>query len=491
MLFIALLPLFASEQNQICKGTPLHNNDSQSLLFWLKHNANRNKSIEDVLCCLPEKYQKSYKVAFASLSAQKSHYRSPRLLFGDLAKDGIVFSVSGGDPALSQSQSIEVMYNNPLKDELELFDIEFEHGRKKVSHKNPQTCISCHGTNGELGVGGPRPIFNPAPWPRMASASSTLMKCDYKDKYVEEATKSAFEAIQKNPRFSCLPPPASKSSVFGADISHNSVDLAYDLGLEKLNTRRVLKEIRYSANYGDIKHFLMGVNLGCFSTANSDRSDAIDFPFGSPQEWFPKEVRAQMEKYNPPKFFKMTSFQFEQKMKQGFRHGNQQIIKNKKSLLRMAKQVQRGENPIPSSSAGLNRCDPFSSTEIHRAITETKILSNKFEGSLKQFIQFKAHEKAHNGLSIDLSVKELLSQWAFESLGIDTSGWDMALIPQDSRSLISIIAEDPPMQTMNERVHKDFVIQEDILKEECLSLKEKSLKKVQIQNEGTQQQVSK
>lgn len=152
---IALFPILAWAEAPECPIRPISVETSNlvaSINVWLRSHGHKIKSIDDFVCCLPKEYRDRYIVAHSSVSAQSSHYHSPRVIM--FFEDQAALSISGGDQKLPQSMSVEIMQNNKRNEVVEFFDLEFDsHGRAKMSEKNPEKCMNCH-------TGGGRPARN-------------------------------------------------------------------------------------------------------------------------------------------------------------------------------------------------------------------------------------------------------------------------------------------------------------------------------------------
>ncbi len=464
-LFLISNLAIASED---CHGTPLRNNDPTAFLMWLGNNGNRNRTIEDVVCCMPEKYRESYIVSHSSLSAQTANYFNPRVIFGSLANDGIMFSISGGDPRFNQAESIEVMIDNKITDKLELFDIEFQNGQKHRSRPNPELCMSCHGSRGVVGVGGPRPIFDRDPWPRMASSETIAPpNCTGFTSFAARAQIASFTSIVDNPRFRCLKTP----------VSRNETKMGTDITLERFNDRRVFKEMLALPNFSEVKHLLIGAELGCFGYhTNSGEIEVLQ----NPKDW----LRSSFFNDNLDESF------LSQRVVEAQQKGRQALflyIKDKvneyfdklevqdRTFFELSSFLLNAEyQPMPAHM-GFHQC--LSNSAVDERLESLQLLQQSvemFPALVRMYVFDTLVRNIDNGRQFSLAgVKNLMrmsvARWAFESQGYDMSGTGMMVIPNYERDFLKNIKKLPDFDTYNQKVRTDG------LPEVCEQLKNRSL----------------
>ncbi len=415
-------------RNPDCDGTPIANEDPFAFLQWVKHNGNLNKKISDVICCMPVKFRSSYKVSHSSVSAQAAHYKSPRLIFGNLENDNITFSISGGDPTLPQSNSIEIIIDR--NDELELYDVEFgEDGKKHGSKKNPELCMSCHGNFGELTAGGPRVVFSKLPWQRMTT-QAVGSECTNQGNFQREARRITYEAIEKNPRFRCLPSPGPE----------NDTDIFYDEYLERINFKRVIVEMNATPDFRQIRNFIMGVKGGCLAYYDIKKLKLKNFT--KVEQWFSDRylnendnlVLIKRDLINAEQENKVEDFlstKIDEFHQQGQREA-QEFQQKTQALL-------AGEFPTITTYPKLSTCE---SIEGHkRGLKKLLGLVSSYPKNVRLYIYDMVIRSMENGrveTGIDI-IKNGLVRWAFESRGLNIVGWDMSLIPNYSRNLLPAI----------------------------------------------------
>jgi hypothetical protein len=441
-----------------CTGTPLVRTNRDSVVQWLRNNGNRNNSIEQVLCCMPESLRNDYTVVHSSLSAQRSHYRSPRLLFGDILNNGFIFSISGGDPSLPQAESVEVMFDNPRTQQLELIDIEFREGRRHVSGVNPDKCMSCHGSGGRMGAGGPRPIFNPFPWPRMATIGvpdgpgrlegggfnerpTMDLVCQGRREFFEVSEAATFRSIRNNPRFRCLEPPSSR----------NRIDFTLDSSLSFMNARRVNAEVRALPFFDRYRYLLAGVNSKCFQISSETNS-----PYMQPHEWLPEDVRTSMSLpthlfNNPFRRGALPQNQFLHQLYRGHREFDRNLASENRQFATLAQQVRLGQNPSMPIGTGLMSCNPArEDIDRNRYQTAARTAANFQDTSLRAFIQNELYSDLLLGDQLFSlgGVDEAIVQWVFESHGVNMRDWDMSLSGVSQRGVHFNILGMPEVRSL-------------------------------------------
>jgi len=449
-----------NETEQQCNGNRLRSNDPTAVFAWLR-NSGANKSVEDILCCMPEELRQNYKIVHSSISAQSSHYHSPRLIFGSI-EDGIMFSVSSGDPSLPQSESIEIMYDNPRTQRLELHDIEFEDdgsGRLHPSRPNPELCMQCHRGSGP---GGPRPIFNQEPWPRTASIFiRNDPNCPSRSAFLRQSQEAAFTSVRENPRFSCLPEPiteipVSEAAERSASKSTNLVGFGIDDELNERNQERALIDMRYSENYSAVNYFVIGVSLGCFSNSvPGSKGTQITFQHGQLDEWLSPTLLEQMNRQPPGLNEAFSGPANTELAANSFRQADQTYRANlaaeETTFEQFSRQLANGERPIMSNTMGLMGCIENHSPETFQNLAA---LSSQIENdSLRQHYLNTAETRLERGFLSTSNdgggqvFRDSLLTWAFESRGIDTRRWDMEVVPFNPRSLVGTVLRHPAAQS--------------------------------------------
>ncbi len=474
-----------------CNGTPLRTNDPTAILAWIRNGHNLNRSIEDIICCMPAQLREDYKIVHSSLSAQQSHYHSPRLLFGSIA-DGFMMSISGGDPSLPQSESVEIMFDNPRTGQLELFDVEFEeNGRRHLSDRNPEACIQCHGNNGQVGVAGPRPIFNQNPWPRTVSAANINSDvCPNRAAFFRQSQDVAFRSVRENPRFSCLPEPRVSNDVTLKNA--NTVSFGIDGELDERNRERVVREMRYSNDFEGVKNFLIGVVLGCFSDPPEGKGATATnlFPFGQPEAWLAPDFLSQMTQ--PPIGLDrslqgvVSQDRMNAILERASQTYRQNIADEEQRFSEMTRELASGGRPQIPITMGLMGCEETFPAENRLMYSN---LATQYENpTSQQYFTNHIQRLVERGLAPanpdgQVSViRESLVLWAFESRGVDTGTWNMELRSFNPRSLTQAILALPETTTWNNQFNFENSAERA---EGCRQLQSRSLRQSGRNSEGT------
>ena len=273
--------------------------DPKGLAAYINKNSLNN--VEDVICCLPKSYRANFAIAHSSDSAQTSDVARPRvLLFGPkIDRSGDVYpaplqtvlSFNGGGKDLNKSDNIELAYNNPSRGELEFYDFDFTRSQAVVHGPNPQECLLCHGNQGSLSPGGPKPIFETSDnWTRFVAG---IHVCESEKPLAQKIQSVVQNAFRKQSRYRCLDQKIATDDHFtkhGTFIAPELSDL--DLLLNQANDRRVAKWLQKTPNYKEFKFAALGSVL-CMNVKN----DSSDLPMSSHSTlkyWVPDKVLEAM-----------------------------------------------------------------------------------------------------------------------------------------------------------------------------------------------------
>lgn len=420
-----------------CEGTPLVNNSPIAFLQWIKHNGNKTDSIEKMLCCMPEKYRGNYIVAHSSLSAQKSGYLQPRLIFGNILKDGIMFSVSGGDPQYEQHQSVEVMVNNTRTNKLEFFDVEFANQKRITRGPNPEKCMACHGGADPRNLGGPRPIFDPKPWPRLVSTEVNFLgaDCPQRNIFRNKAREVTFKAITENKRFRCLLPPNDS----------NEVNMGSDLAIERFNERRVKNEILNLPKSRQLFPLLAAIDFGCFGYFDH-KSQELKNVFGV-EEWIPAEESNKHAINNRYLDMRISDEKIISKIMESLNSQKSKLLAQEMLFESIVEKIKSGSLvQLPSESGFLN-CS-MNETHFER---DLKVFSNfisAFPFSARRYIYDTVTVNVQSGKefgthTFEENIKMGLARWVFESRGIDAASWGMKVTRGYDRNFLNYLHSLP------------------------------------------------
>jgi hypothetical protein len=438
-LFIACNSSFgaSTEASIECKGTSLKNNSPIAFLQWLKNNGNKTDTIEEMLCCMPEKYRNNYIVAHSSLSAQKSGYVQPRIIFGNILKDGIMFSVSGGDPQYEQHQSVEVMINNTKTNKLEFFDVEFTNQKKISTGPNPQKCMACHGGADPQNSGGPRPIFDPKPWPRMVSTEVDFLgaDCPQRNIFRKKAREVTFKAITENNRFRCLRPPNHS----------NEVNMGIDLAIERFNARRVKNEILKLSNSRQLLTMLAAIDFGCFGYFDHKYQELKYVT--EIEDWIHPEENHKHAINNRYLDERIPDEKIILKIMDSLNSKKSKLLAQEVLFESIIEKMNIGSlAQLPSESGFLN-CS-MNETHFERDLKDLSNFISTFPFSARRYIYDTVDTSVQNGAefgryTFEENIKMGLARWVFESRGIDAASWGMKVTRGYDRKFLDYLHTQP------------------------------------------------
>jgi len=260
MLLAIVVVLLAHAEGPSC---PTKNKMNQHMLqpevikgFLRTHKVT---SADDMVCCLASIPGLEIVISPHSVAAQNGDYQNPRVLMMSRDSNGeinAIFSVNSGKIGLNQNNSVEMMFNDRGKGEAVFTDIDFTSGKPHVSERNPETCMLCHGDSGAVPVGGPRLIFDVAPWSRFIMGSQLddrlvfgQFLCPERQKLEPLFVQEANKALATKPRYSCL-----------KDLPRASLS-AIDGGLQLMQVRQIVKTIRASPNYQQFKFAIAAAEI--------------------------------------------------------------------------------------------------------------------------------------------------------------------------------------------------------------------------------------
>lgn len=230
---------------------------------WLQKNAGDLKTVEDLICCLPDAYLKNYVVSHSGRAGQNGSPESPRtFMFSEVKNGKVIFTFNGGAPYLNQPHNIEMGF---IKDDktFEIYDIEFYRRYAEMSEKNPARCLRCHseGTTQEA-----RPFFHMHATTNFVAGAPTCSGLE--DDIQTRAQTLSLKAIVENPRFRCLDraqaqntlsSPREKFPKFAGPFVERLKQLRETFRPYQRN--RLAKLISESPNYEEYKFITVGAEI--------------------------------------------------------------------------------------------------------------------------------------------------------------------------------------------------------------------------------------
>jgi hypothetical protein len=269
---------------------------------YLSKYANALNEVEDVICCLPESYRNQFVIMHSSNSAQHSDVFGPRAILFDIEPGNHLYPVpklqcaisfNGGQSHLGNPHNLELLCDNRTTGELEFFDIAKKNGKFELGQRNPQSCVSCHGSLGKVGQGGLRPIFEDIDqWTRAVQGTHSCGGEETLARALENATRDVFRS---NKRYKCLNQTAAESRHFSGQSTSTAPDLTpFDLALARTNARRTARVLKASEKFEHFQYAIVG-SLVCFNETVSPRETAWNTGEDL-SGWIPNEVLAQMRR---------------------------------------------------------------------------------------------------------------------------------------------------------------------------------------------------
>lgn len=302
---LAVTPTEALAQTGLCptengQELPAADLNPVGIQQYLSKYATKLKSVEDVVCCLPQSYRDQFSIMHSSNSAQHSDLFGPRAILFDVEPGDdrlpvpqlkCAISFNGGEAHFGNPNNLELMCNNKSTKEIELYDIAQRNGKFELGERNPQACVLCHGSGGRTGTGGLRPIFEDVDqWTRAVQGIHACGAEETLSRALEKATQTVFKS---NNRYKCLNQKIATARHFSGSLTSTAPDLTtLDLALMRLNARRTAKVLKDSKDYEQFQFALVG-SLLCLDNKN----DGLGEPWnsgGNLADWIPAKLLSQM-----------------------------------------------------------------------------------------------------------------------------------------------------------------------------------------------------
>ena len=470
---------YAGDRNvdQQCPIVPpnkdlIKQNFTLAISAWLRGGANTKiTNVRDFVCCMPEDMRENVTVAFASNSAQESHYHSSRIVIFN-QETFLTFSL-GNDPKLPQSENIEIMQNNRNRGNgtLELYDVDLSTGSPKLSARDPEKCMSCHGGNFENHKFGPHPIFgSDKVWGRFFGGTSTMCS-----EGMAQAINAAAKVVKEtfdNKRLDCV----NKKHL-------NTIDQPLPLQfmdniLKRHNANRIARIIRATPEYEKYKFLILGASL-CVSarTVKTDYKMKIS-------EWMPDtEIKKHTDlRFIDPSVRKARSADDAIDVNLQNEFLQNEVVE--RYLLDAAKKIKMGENPQFREYDGPVRCQkrksfPAELKKIVKAeeqgisVFDKYVVDSHLRGT-GAFNNFLTYEDSHQKM-------RPLMRFIFEGRGIDIGDWDMTAHvssykrdPMDMGFVFKALLDSEPVNSPVKKLSK-FAHYSPPPDEVCDDLKQRSM----------------
>lgn len=376
------------------------------------------KKVEDLICCLPAKFQENYVVIHSSFAFQAGVPDHPRVILyqpqaGDRKSLDMAISFTGDDKSLNGFNNVEVMYNNPSKSEAELYDIDFNH-KHRLSDPNPKECLGCHSPNSkELQTAGVKPIFTDSPWPYAVGVIGSSVFEDKGRQYFAKVEGHAKKALQTQARYACLQP---------TDHFASRVVELNDLTTE-LNRVRVAKLILATPDYKRFRPLIIGAGLGCLDGNFNNTEDLKRFEHDF-AKWVPPTVASSI--FNNDSSIS-AKYKNAENLQQETENFEQEAIDQE-----LAARFQRSKQTDADIGAKPAIFYPTSTTSLYANSLSKDIFYNLqsvktlkgFSAPTKLFARYTLDTKTQHQVGFGASA---LMRFLFEGRGISTLTWSRSM----------------------------------------------------------------
>jgi hypothetical protein len=422
-LFVFLMSGTAHAANECPADQPLKTKmmTPDGFRQWLKTNSEALKTVEDVVCCLPQQYLKNYVVSYSGRAGQTGSPESPRVFFYDTQKTGTtLLTFNGGDAYLNEPHNIEMAYLKEQK-KFEIYDIEFYKRFAQMSEKNPVRCLRCHA---DINNADPRPFFHMNSLANFVTGPSTCSPDE--DEIQNKAQEMALNAIVKNPRFACLDRVVAQTTLANHEKNHKWTG-PFAENLKKLQAvfsryqkSRFAQLVRASNQFNSYRFAIIG---------------AENCPGFKPADWLPADVLAQHNSFSTlhPELAGIE---------------NQEQYQNALGKLKGDEEVrERALRGILKSEFDLKR------GSFRPAFQSWLCPSDEtFEKMKSATVPAETHERALAKFDLDSRLRifprpehvesTAALRYLLDGRGIDTSGWTLSFNPREDLHSFEPIANE-------------------------------------------------
>ena len=228
------------------------------------------KTVEALICALPERFRKNYVLASDSRSLQRSTKLNPRaILFDPLNPTSLILSF-GGDASLANFNNVEIIRAKDFaQGELEFIDVAFDPAGQSLAKVslNPEKCANCHGTR--ISNSDRRLLFDANPsWPGFYG-SGLAAKINVEKGLAERADFEKFKAHAKtHSRYQFLLDLDAKvpnqTDILGdaSKVPMEGINKRFTIALAEFNRNRLVKIVMQTPYYQNYKFAILGA-LSC------------------------------------------------------------------------------------------------------------------------------------------------------------------------------------------------------------------------------------
>lgn len=415
---------------------------------WLRANSESLKTVEDVVCCLPQTYLKNYLVDYAERSGQTGSPGSPRVFMFDSKKNNtMILTFNGGDAYLNDPLNIQMGYIKDGK-KFEVYDIEFYKRFAQMSEKNPVRCLRCHG---DSPAGEARPFFHMNGSSNFVSGSPGVCSKE-EDEIQQKAQAMALTAIIKNPRFACLDRVQAQAALDGEEKNHKWTHGNFDENLHKLKSlfsrydkTRLAALVHSSPDYSKYRFALVGTER-C--------------PGFKVSEWVPHD---ELMKHHVFSTLKPELADIEKQ--EQYEEALEKLSSDQEGRARGLRRVLKSDFDLrrgsfrPSYQSWLCPDDP-----TFQKLKDAKIPSDPLERALTKF---ELDSKLRIYPPIENTDRTAIWRFLLDGRGVDTSTWTMSFRPNED-----LLPFEPIAKELAALDPKDVQLKE----KSCEKLKQSSLK---------------
>jgi hypothetical protein len=243
--------------------TPKVMSSPETFAKWLQGNAESLKTVEDLICCLPQNYLKNYLVSHSGRAGQNGSPESPRIFLYDTTKNNsMILAFNGGEAYLNQPHNVELGFIKDNK-KFDVYDIEFYKRFAEISEKNPARCLRCHADSINQEA---RPFVHMDATPMFVSGA---VSCSPNEDEIQTKSQSlALDAIVKNPRFRCLDRAQAQATLKNVKEKFPKYEGPFADRIKKMKEMfkpyqkmRLARLIHDSAHYEEYKFALVGADM--------------------------------------------------------------------------------------------------------------------------------------------------------------------------------------------------------------------------------------
>lgn len=418
---------------------------------WLKINSEELKTVEDVVCCLPQNYLKNYLVSYSGRAGQTGSPESPRVFVFDSQKPGtMILTFNGGDAYLNDPHNIEMGFVKDGK-KFEIYDIEFYKRFAQMSEKNPVRCLRCHS---EVSGADARPFFHINGSANFVTGPSSCS--NEEDELQNRAQKMALDAIIKNPRFGCLDRAQAQSTLAAQEKNHKWTAGKFDENLRKLKNilhgyekSRFAQLVHDSPDYSKYRFAIVGAER-CSNFKASD--------------WLPADV---LSKHTV--FATLRPELAGVEKEEGYREAWDKLKEDQEGRVRALRRIARTEFDIkrgsfrPAFQSWLCPSDP-----TFEKLHDFKIPSDAAERALAKF-EVDSHLRIYP--QNENTDRTAILRYLLDGRGVETSAWTLSFNQKEDLHAFEPIADE-----LIALEPKDTALKEKA----CDVLKQSSLKAFQL-----------